>query len=128
LVVTRRESVNNWTGILDLTPIKDLDPGIAPWVEILRAHRVETFESCQGGDGHSFHVPTVRFHGGPGEAYHAYSVAVTHALPVKGVARHWRVIDGELTGPDWEITFRRQATSQEYEDALRVLAFERGER
>jgi hypothetical protein len=34
-----------------------LDPGIAPYVDVLDAAGVETFESCEGGDGHAFRNP-----------------------------------------------------------------------
>ncbi len=40
-----------------------LDEGIRETVEILIAHGVETCESCQGGEGHSYPEPTVRFEG-----------------------------------------------------------------
>lgn len=36
-------------------------------METLIAHGIETFESCQGGSGHSFPEPTVRFEGGLAE-------------------------------------------------------------
>lgn len=37
-----------------------LDPGITPVVELLRQAGVNTFSSCQGGEGHAFPVPTIR--------------------------------------------------------------------
>ena len=43
--------------------IEGLDPGIAHIVWVLQEAGVETFESCQGGDGHAFDRPTVRFDG-----------------------------------------------------------------
>jgi hypothetical protein len=125
----------NWAGILILDPIPGLDPGIAPWVEILRAWRVETHESCQGGPdptrpdrGHAYPEPTIAFEGGPGAGAHAYSVARTHGLPVAAIQRVWKELDGELTGPTWEITFRRMATAAEAVECAHALAFERGER
>lgn len=42
---------------------ENLDPGIKRWVEILNGQGVMTFESCEGGEGHSFPEPTIRFHG-----------------------------------------------------------------
>lgn len=47
--------------------LKDLDSGIRPYVKILDDNGIETFESCQGGDGHCFPEPTIRFHGVRGE-------------------------------------------------------------
>lgn len=83
-----------------------LDAGIARAVSILRAAGVETFESCEGGDGHPFREPTVRFHGSHVEGHRAYAVAMQGGLPVFGIQRVWDVVDGELTGPWWQMTFR----------------------
>jgi hypothetical protein len=86
-----------------------LDPGIAQHVDILDAAGIETFESCQGGDGHSFPEPTVRFYGGRGEGFRALAVALqVGPLPVKAIRRYWRVgSDGAPEGPNWEMTFWR---------------------
>lgn len=40
-----------------------LDSGIRNYVLILRSGGIETFESCEGGEGHVFPEPTVRFLG-----------------------------------------------------------------
>ena len=42
-----------------------LDPGIRKAVERLQAEGIETFESCEGGSGHAFPEPTIRFYGTP---------------------------------------------------------------
>lgn len=86
-----------------------LDEGIADAVRILRHEGIETFESCQGGRGHSFPEPTVRFHGNSTEGMRAYHIAATHGLAVFAVRRVWDVINGELTGPWWELTFRTKS-------------------
>lgn len=82
-----------------------LDAGIAAAVAILVAAGVETFESCEGGTGHAFPVPTVRFHGYRAEGFRALAAAVDAGLPVVSLRRVWDVIDGEPTGPHWEMTF-----------------------
>jgi len=87
-------------------PIPGLDAEITVMVETLREYGVETFESCEGGAGHSYPEPTVRFHGQPEEGFRAYAAAMERGLPVKDVRRIWTVVDGELTGPYWEMTFR----------------------
>jgi len=84
-----------------------LDKGIARAVHILRAGGVETFESCEGGEGHSYPEPTVRFHGGRGEGYRALGVAMTHALPVSELRRTWAIDEDVPTGPYWELVFRK---------------------
>lgn len=89
-------------------PVYDsaLDPGIESAVLALAAGGVETFESCQGGMGHAYPEPTVRFHGDSTEGYRALVVALRAGLPVLELRRVWPVIDGEPTGPWWELTFR----------------------
>ena len=82
-----------------------LDVGIAQAVILLRAEDVETFESCEGGPGHSYPEPTVRFHGNTAEGYRALAVAMQAGLRVKDLRRVWPVHDGEPTGPWWELTF-----------------------
>lgn len=89
-----------------------LDEGIAEAVHILREAGVETIESCEGGEGHAFPEPTIRFAGNPGEGARAYSVAITFGLPVKSIGRVWDVVSGELSGPWWEIVFRTKVHRQ----------------
>lgn len=82
-----------------------LDPRIAGIVDALQRAGIETFESCEGGAGHSFPEPTVRFHGGSGEGFRALGAALEANLPVTKLRRLWRVLDGEPEGPYWELIF-----------------------
>ena len=82
-----------------------LDPPIAPIVRVLMENGVETFESCQGGEGHAYPEPTVRFCGEKASGYHALAVALEHGLNVLHLRRVWPIIDGEPTGPYWEMVF-----------------------
>jgi len=81
-----------------------LDSGIESIVRHLASMGIETFESCEGGEGHAFPVPTVRFHGESFEGYKAVSYALESGFNVAALRRVWDVLDGELTGPCWEIT------------------------
>jgi|GEM_PF-1121333 len=86
-----------------------LDPGIRPAVELLNRFGVETFESCEGGEGHSFPEPTVRFHGDAGEGYRAVGILLSHGFPVSELRRRWSIEDSwTLTGPYWEVVFLRK--------------------
>lgn len=85
------------------------DRGIKRAVECLRANGVETFESCEGGPGHAYPEPTVRFHGTPEAGWRAMSVCLAHGLPVSELRRVWDVLNsGEPTGPYWEVVFRER--------------------
>lgn len=97
------------------TPLPvDFDPeaGIRRAVEVLCEAGVETFESCEGGEGHAYPQPTVRFHGGRAEGIYALSVALGAGLPVYALRRLWRIEDGEPTGPWWELVFLPEAGQQ----------------
>ena len=92
-----------------------LDAGIAGAVCLLRAHGVDTYESCEGvdwfdryraeGRGHAYPDPAVRFHGGAAEGRRALCIALAHGLMVHELRRVWRMEQGEPVGPQWEITF-----------------------
>ena len=90
-----------------------LDSGIARAVCILRAAGVETFESCEGRPdrdqytpkkgGHCFTYPTIRFSGTPRDGVLALGIAMKQCWEVKVLHRYWRVIENEVTGPEWEL-------------------------
>ncbi|MGH7476576.1 MAG: hypothetical protein ACRELD_09830 [Longimicrobiales bacterium] len=96
-----------------------LDPGIAPIVDVLRSGGFDTFESCQGGAGHAFPEPTVRFHGSHSEGFRALALALTHGLRVAELRRYWSVIDGERVGPYWEMTFGLSPRDRGRDDNIR---------
>lgn len=83
----------------------DIDEGIKYAVEILYSNWIETYESCQGGEGHSFPEPTIRFYGDISEGFKALDVALKHNLPVSDLRRVWSIHNKEPDGPFWEITF-----------------------
>src|ERR1700678_1197958 len=70
------------------------DPGIAREVRILSENGIETFESCEGGEGHAFPEPTIRFFGGRSEGFRALAIAHQHGLKVSELRRYWDIIDG----------------------------------
>jgi hypothetical protein len=89
--------------------LPELDPGIRRAVKILTDHGVETFESCEGGPGHAYPEPTIRFCGGPGAGFRALSVCLDFGLRVSELRRVWDVLDrNDPTGPYWEVTFRER--------------------
>ena len=91
--------------------LASLDPGIARYVDVLDAAGIETYESCEGGEGHSYAEPAVRFYGPRGEGFRALAAAACHGLPVRSIRRLWTVDeDANPHGPYWEIAFWRPAT------------------
>lgn len=83
-----------------------LDQAIAPAVVALNAAHVETFESCEGGSNHAYLEPTVRFRGDRSEGYRALAAVLgKYDLQVAELRRVWPIVDGEPTGPWWELTF-----------------------
>ena len=84
-----------------------LDPGIARYVHILEQAGVATYESCQGGEGHASPYPMVFFRGNYSEGLAALATALQHKLPVFALQRVWRLDDGEMTGPWWELRFHQ---------------------
>jgi hypothetical protein len=87
----------------------EIDAGIRLAVLRFQQHGIETYESCEGGEGHSYPEPTVAFYGGPAEGWRAVGVCLTYDLPIRELRRVWSIEDrNEPTGPHWHITFRRR--------------------
>jgi len=99
---------------LDFKP--PLDEEIRDIVLVLIKNGVETFESCEGGRGHSFAEPTVRFFGESAEGLRALSIAISHGLPVSHLRRAWDIVDNCIDGPYWEMTFIPPKDSQIWTD------------
>ena len=86
-----------------------LDKGIAPYVEILGAEGIETYESCEGGKGHAYPEPTICFYGEIAEGFRALAIAIENGLPVDEIRQFWSIQDLQPVGPDWAITFYERA-------------------
>jgi len=93
----------------ELDPECPLDRWISYAVKVLRDGGIETYEACEGGRGHSYLEPTVRFHGTQGDGFKALALAITFGLPVRALRRFWSIDNGEPTGPYWELTFWERA-------------------
>jgi len=93
------------------TAISDeiLDEGIKDAVIFLRKHGFETFASCQGGEGHCYPEPTVRFFGSEFDLIRAYELCHIQGMNVFNAKRVYRkvpiysdVTDGNVIGESWE--------------------------
>jgi hypothetical protein len=94
-----------------------LDRAISYAVKVLRDGGVETFESCEGGPGHAFPEPTIRFHGGPEAGFLALACAQRNNLPVAELRRFWQIVQDEPQGPYWEMTFQPVEALMAIQDA-----------
>lgn len=82
-----------------------VDDGIARAVRILWGAGIQTYESCEGGPGHSARDPFVRFFGTHGTGYRALGIAMEWGLPVVRLNYSHHVVDGEVDGPFCELVF-----------------------
>lgn len=104
----------------------ELDDGIRFAVRLLHAHGIETGQSCEGGDGHSYEQPTIDLWGQPVElatAFHAMTVLHTYGLPVDGLALRWRVHNGMPLEPLWRITFSKACPERARERPMIVCGY-----
>ncbi len=92
-----------------------LDTGIERAVLFLINNGIETWESCEGGEGHSYPEPAVRFHGGYSELLRAASLLIGRQFPVKRFSRVHRVIEGELDRMTNEVVFYKKVPLEKYD-------------
>ena len=90
-----------------IDPCGELDLGIVRAVQILIDADIATYESCQGGEGHAYHEPTVRFKGSPACGWRALATLMTYDLPIGRLSQTWEFVNGVPDGPVWEVTFTR---------------------
>jgi hypothetical protein len=85
-----------------------LDVGIAAAVEALRAAGIETFESCEGGEGHACAEPTIRSHGERQAGFAALATAMAARTPRRFVTAlladyrrgaHWSLVGNDIFPP-----------------------------
>ena len=86
-----------------------LDRGIEKAVRTLQANDIETFESCEGGEGRAYPEPTVCFTGGREAGWRAVGLWLAYGFQILCLRRVWYVLDAnEPNGPRWKITFREK--------------------
>jgi hypothetical protein len=85
--------------------LRQLDPGIAQVVESFNDAGIQTAESCEGGEGHSYERPTVVLLGDAADGWRALAVCKDLRFPVRSLERIWFIRGGEPIGPTWHVTF-----------------------
>jgi hypothetical protein len=94
-------------------PKDEIDVLILPIVELLNKNGFKTFESCQGGEGHCFKEPTVRFLGDEFDLLRAFDLCQFHLFPVYQGRRVFRKeflydensVNPQAIGNIWEKPF-----------------------
>jgi len=89
--------------------VKNLDDGIKDAVILLNKFGFKTFESCQGGKGHCYDVPTIRFFGDEFDLIRAYELCMLHSINVYEAKRVYRktsvyldATNGDNIGENWD--------------------------
>ena len=83
----------------------ELDRGIKRVVRRLQAEGIATYESCEGGEGHTYPRPAVRFHGEFAEGFRALAVAITYGF---------QFIASTACGVCWTVNRKVQCGSLSY--------------
>jgi hypothetical protein len=81
-----------------------IDPGIRFAVRLLHAHGIPTCQSCEGGEGHAYDVPSVDLN--EPRAFEAMSVLECAGIAVRDVSSIWAVVDGVPDERIWRIRLR----------------------
>jgi hypothetical protein len=82
-----------------------LDEGIKDIVLTLNEAGIDTFSSCEGGEGHIFHEPTVLFDGSRRKAFRAFRIAMKNNFPVLALRKSWNIYNTKTFPPHWELVF-----------------------
>jgi hypothetical protein len=93
---------------------RGLDPGIRFAVRVLHAAGFETGQSCQGGSGHAYGVPTVEIvaQGDDAIGFGALAALQSYGLPVDEIAIVWPIRHGIPYEKNWRITFSKTMESR----------------
>lgn len=84
-------------------PWNEIDPGIASAVRALDFYGIETFESCQGGEGHSAEKPSIWFRGDDHAGLWAVWLLSSLKFKVEELSRHWNPDHGVPREPFWKV-------------------------
>ena len=105
-----------------------LDRGIRFAVRVLHAYGIETCQSCQGGEGHSYDHPTVDLSSGSErdtDGLKAVACLAEYDLPVRTLAMLWSLDKRGLPYERiWRITFRHTMEARADEAPMFVWGYQ----
>ena len=87
-------------------PWDDIDPDIRAAVHALADYEIDTFSSCQGGDGHPCLMPEILFHGDENAGLYAVWLLEAQGFRVWDLSRTWDLDHGLPRQPFWRVTVR----------------------
>ena len=82
-----------------------LDAGIRYPVRLLHAHGIPTCQSCEGGEGHAYDLPSIDMT--EPRAFEAMSVLEVAAVPVRSVLSIWRVEHAVPDARIWRVELHK---------------------
>lgn len=89
-----------------------LDRGIIRIVRVLTDGGIETWQSCEGGHGHSYEWPSVDIIDRP---WAALDLCVMYDLPVHTISNLFEIWEGKPTRPFWRVEFSPHKMKHRYE-------------
>jgi hypothetical protein len=85
-----------------------IDLGIRFPLRVLHAAGVSTNQSCEGGNGHAYHVPTIDLDDEEGTGLVAVAALRRYGIEVSALSRLWLITDGMPSqAPIWRVELRR---------------------
>ena len=87
-------------------PWDDIDPEIVAALHALADYEIDTFSSCQGGEGHTCTMPEILFLGDDAAGLYAVWLLEAAGFRVWELSRHWDLDFGLPRAPFWRVTLR----------------------
>lgn len=87
-------------------PWDDIDPDVAAALHALADYEIDTFSSCQGGEGHACVLPEILFLGDENAGLYAVWLLEAQGFRVWEVSRHWGLDFGQPRTPFWRVKLR----------------------
>lgn len=87
-------------------PWRYIDPEIAAALHALADYGIDTFSSCQGGEGHTCGMPEILFLGDDHAGLYAVWLLEAAGFRVWELSRHWDLDFGLPRAPFWRVAMR----------------------
>ena len=104
---------------------KKLDKGIRFPVRVLHAAGFETCQSCEGGSGHSYELPTIEMVSGGRDAngWGALAALENYGIRVFQLSITWPIKDGMPYEKNWTIALEKKLPERANEKPMFISNF-----